>query len=255
MKKRIIRLFAWLFLVLVLVFLLFNSSPGITKEDEKYLKAFLDEWKIGLDKKQVHLDQQSEIAYISRVQDSVMSTIRHISIPFDSAGNVQCYYSKRKGLCFDRSLLLEKFCTYAGFEVRHLYIYFNGRGEYPDRSDFFDKGLLSHAMFEVKTRDGWMAVGTNCNWLGQDKDGKPLAIDVIREKLRDRTFGMKKQYTIGEPFYNTLPHQDAFRYVYGVYSRHGQFLKSKPIETLLNSVGLKSRIPDYNIGMLFSNFW
>jgi len=253
MKKRITRIFAWLFILLFLVFLLFNSSPGITTEDEKYLMTFLKEWEIELDRDQIHQSQDKEIAYLSRVQDSVMYSIRHFTIPFDSAGNVQCYYSTRKGLCFDRALLLEKFYTHAGFDVRHLYIYFNGRGEYPDRLDFFDKGLLSHAMFEVKTKNGWMAVGTNCNWLGQDQEGQPMTINVIREKLKDGTLQMKKQYSYGLPFYNSLPQQDAFRYVYGIYSRHGQFLKSKPLETLMNSMGLKCRFPDYNISMLFSN--
>ena len=98
-----------------------------------------------------------------------------------------------------------------------------------------------------------MAVGTNCNWLGQDQEGQPMTINVIREKLKEGTLQMKKQYSYGLPFYNSLPQQDAFRYVYGIYSRHGQFLKSKPLETLMNSMGLKCRFPDYNISMLFSN--
>lgn len=233
---------------------MFNSSPRVTKEDEKFLLAFLKEWTIELDKKQIHGSQENEVAYISRVQDSVLSSISHFTIPFDSAGNVQCYYTTRKGLCFDRALLLEKFCQLAGFEVRHLYIFFNGRGQKPERSDFFHKGLHSHAMFEVKTSRGWMAVGTNSNWLGQDMEGNPLTLGGIRSRLEQQKLQLQKRFTVGAPFYHTLIRKDAFRFVYGIYSRHGQFLKSRPLEPLLNTLGLKSRLPDYNIGMLFSNF-
>jgi len=254
LKKKILRIFIGIFVILLLVFLLFNSAPGITREDETYLTAFLKEWNITLDKKKVHQDQQSEIAYISRVQDSVLNTIQHFTIPFDSAGNVQCYFTTRKGLCFDRALLLEKFCQLAGFNVRHLYIYFNGKGQKPERSDLFHKNLNSHAMFEVETKEGWMAVGTNCNWLGLDQQGHPMTLGMIRTKLEQLSLALSKPFTVGRPFYDELENKGAFRFVYGVYSRHGQFLKSQPLETLLNSVGIKSRIPDYNISMLFANF-
>ncbi len=207
-----------------------------------------------LDKKQIHLNQENEVAYISRLQDSVLHSIRHFTIPFDSAGHVENYFNGRKGLCFDRSLLLEKFCLLADFKVRHLYIYFNGKGQKPDRSDFFNKGLTSHAMFEVKTSKGWMAVGTNSNWLGEDIEGNPLSLGEIRSRLGKQKLELKKTFTVGLPFYDELGQKDAFRFVYGIYSRHGQFLKSRPLESLMNSIGLKSRLPDYNVSMLFSNF-
>lgn len=253
MKKRIKWIFFWLFILLFLIFFLFNASPRVSAEDEKYLAAFLKEWDIELSKKQVHQSRETEVAYISRVQDSVLHTISHFTIPFDSAGDVHCYYNKRKGLCFDRALLLEKFCQLAGFDIRHIYIFFNGKGQKPELSDFFRKGLQSHAIFEVKTKDGWMAVGTNSNWLGQDMEGHPLTLGEIRHRLSQQTLQLKKKVTVGLPFYDELLQKDAFRFVYGIYSRHGQFLKSRPIEPFLNTIGLKSKLPDYNINMLFSN--
>ncbi len=253
LKKKITRIAPWLFILFLLIFLLFNASPGITEKDEQYLVAFLKEWNIELDKKQIHRNQENEVAFISRLQDSVLHSISHFTISFDSAGKVENYFHQRKGLCFDRSLLLEKFCLLAGFKVRHLYIFFNGDGQKPERSDFFKKGLTSHAMFEVKTSQGWMAVGTNSNWLGQDIEGSPLSLKEIRSRLGKNKLELKKSFTVGLPFYDELRQKDAFRFVYGIYSRHGQFLKSRPLETWLNSIGLKSKLPDYNINMLFSN--
>lgn len=254
MKKRIFKITGGLLIGLLLIFLLFNSSPRVTPEDKKFLLTFLKDWKIELVNEQIHQNQQTEIDFISKIQDSVMATISHNTIPFDSAGNVHCYYTNRKGLCFDRALLLEKFCQLAGFQIRHIYIYFNNKGELPTRSDFFNVGLTSHAMFEVKTKKGWMAVGTNSNWLAEDKSGSPLTLGEIRKRLTDNTLQIRKDATFGIPFFRKLKKADAFRFVYGVYSRHGQFLQSDPVEPALISIGMKSHIPDYNIGMLFSNF-
>jgi hypothetical protein len=253
LKKKITRFFAWLFLALFLLFFLFNSSVDVTSEDKKYLLAFLKEWKIELAKDQIHQNQENEIAYISKVQDSVLNTVCHNMVPFDSAGNVRCYFNGRKGLCFDRAFLLEKFCQLAGFRIRHLYVYFNGRGQMPTKGDFFSVGLSSHAMFEVETKDGWMAVGTNSNWIGLSENGKVMTLGDIRDKLSSNTLHFRKSFTVYMPFFETLKRKDAFRFVYGIYSRHGQFMKSAPVENMLNSIGIKSQLPDYNIRMLLAN--
>jgi hypothetical protein len=253
LKKKITRFFAWLFIALFLLFLLFNSSVSVTGEDKKYLLAFLKEWKIELANEQIHQSQETEIAFISKMQDSVLNTVCHYMVPFDSVGNVRCYFNGRKGLCFDRAFLMEKFCQLAGFNIRHLYVYYNNKGELPTRGDFFSVGLTSHAMFEVETKNGWMAVGTNSNWIGLATDGEVLTLGDIREKISSNTLHFRKSYTIYFPFFETLKRKDAFRFVYGIYSRHGQFMKSAPAETWLNSIGIRSQLPDYNIRMLFSN--
>lgn len=239
---------------LLLFIFLFNSSAYLSKSDRVYLKAFLKEWEISIPENQIHQSQQSELNYISLIQDKVMSQICNSMNSFDSVGNVQFYFREKKGLCYDRSLLLEKFYQLAGFSVRHLYVYFDTGGEMVARKDFFKSFVTSHALLEVKTKDGWMVVGSNSNWIGQDTTGRVLTLSDVREKLKAHTLTMKKQPSYGLPFYEELTKPDAFRFVYGLYSRHGEFLKSAPLETGLCAMGIRPRIPDYNFRMLLYNF-
>ena len=98
-----------------------------------------------------------------------------------------------------------------------------------------------------------MAVGTNSNWIGLSDKGKVMTLGDIRDKLSSNTLHFRKSFTVYLPFFETLKRKDAFRFVYGIYSRHGQFMKSAPAENMLNSIGIKSKLPDYNIRMLLAN--
>ncbi len=236
------------------MFVSFNSYPYTTKEDEIYLKAFLKDWKISDTVDSVHSDFEKEIEFISKIQDSVISQIRHILISYDTSGTIQYYYEKRKGFCYDRALLMEKILDLYKFRFRHAFVYYHRDSTAVSGMDFFSKGIASHALLEVKTKKGWMALGSNSNWLGIHEDGSVMDLPALREKLKQQQWKFKKKPTLGYPFYEETGGYYKFKYVYGVYSRHGRFLKSRPFEKVLNFIGIPSFIPDYNIRMLLYNF-
>lgn len=254
MKKKIFRISIYVILFFVLTAFMFNSKPVVTKEDKQYIDLFLKEWNISSSPAEVHKDFESEYAFISRVQDSIVGKICHSYVSIEGIGTVKEYYKIRQGFCYDRAVMLEKFFLYYGFDIRHVYVYYNSDNSVPDRSDFFGKGLRSHAIVEVKTKKGWMTVGTNCNWLGVLKGGEVLSVYGLRRKLADGSLDLLKENNKGIPFFEGLKNKDRFRIVYGIYSRHGKFFQSKPVESLLNSVGIHCRIPDYNLRMLLYNF-
>lgn len=254
MKRKLKRLSIYLLLFFLFLLFAFNASLRISKEDKQFIQAFLTDWKLDLTPEQIHQSQETELAYISAIQDSVISKIRHDSISFDSVGIVGCYYRGRRGQCFDRAILLEKFFSNAGFKIRHIYTYFNERTTNVRNLDIFKKGLTSHALLEVKTRKGWMVVGTNSNWIGVNSQGEILDLMQIRKQLRAGTLTLNKRPTIRVPFWEQLNIGPSFKVLYGIYSRHGDFFESVPVETSMKSIGIGNPFPDYNLRMLLYNF-
>lgn len=198
-------------------------------------------------------DFDSEIRFISTLQDSVVNGITHSFNPYNVLGSVKYYYDTRKGYCYDRAALLEKTLMYAGFQTRHIFIYFNNNKPTLGLTDFFRRNS-SHAMMEVKTARGWMAVGTNCNWLGIKEDGSLLNIFQMRSCIQGDSLKLMKQWSAGTPFWVDVHNKGVFRIVYGLYSRHGQFLYSKPFEVWLNKMNIHSPFPDYDLRELLYNF-
>lgn len=254
MKKKLKRIS--IFLLLFFLFLLFgfNASLKVSKDDKQYIQLFLADWKLNAPEDQIHQNLETELAFISAVQDSVIYSVRHDSISFDSVGIVGCYYRGRRGQCFDRAILLEKFFTVAGFKVRHIYTFFNERSQKIRNLEIFKKGLTSHALLEVKTKKGWMVVGTNSNWIGMNKQGEILDLLQLRKQLVAGTLVLNKQPTIRVPFWEQLNIGAGFKVLYGIYSRHGEFFESVPVESSMNYIGVGNPFPDYNLRMLLYNF-
>ncbi len=252
--KKLLRISIMLFLLLILLFFTFNASPVMSKQDEVYIEAFIREWKMTAACDSCHRDFDSEIRFISMVQDSVIKDIQHEQVSFSNAGNIRYYYENRKRFCFDRALLLEMLYRYYGFNVRHVFVYFRDDNTETRDLDFLKRKIYSHAMIEVKTQKGWMAVGTNHNWIGLDKTGQVLDIGQIRKELTAHTLTLVKNPVTGTPFFASLAQPSNYKFVYGLYSRHGEFLTSNPIEKWMHKAGIPSFIPDYNIRALCYNF-
>lgn len=254
-RLRIVGLFAGVLLLIGLAILLLNSkSIRLSQQDRLYLQYFLNEWQIHEKPEQIHKSFEHEFNFISIIQDSVLSNITGEQIPHAYFGNVSYYYKNRQGICYDRAVLIEKILLLYDFEFRHVYIYF-GKNKKPSRTDFFKKALKSHAALEVKTKRGWMAIGTDANWLGMDKHQKLLSYYDLREEL-NKTGGepqLAKSATVGIPVWKIRGNH--YRFVYGVFSRHGDFFEgasgtsSKSLFT-----GKRHFLPDYNFRMLLYNF-
>ena len=253
MKRRLLKILLVSLASIVLFAFAFNSYPTVTATDRAYIDSFLTEWKFPAQTDSIHSSFDKEIEFISTVQDGVLQSIRHDMIKYNQVGDCKIYYTGRKGSCYDRAIFMEKIFSTYGFPIRHLYLYFNSDSTHIQSLDIFNKGLTSHAMLEVKTKKGWMLVGTNGNWLAMDQQKNPLKIQQVREVLKKGAFTPYKKTSIGITFYETFQIPSNFKVIYGVYSRHGEFLQS-PLEKGLHAIGVPSFVPDYNLRMLLYNF-
>ena len=254
LKRRGIKIALILLGISTLLLFAFNGYPTVTKEDRTYIEQFLTEWNIAANKDSIHASFENEVAFVSRVQDSIVKNFKGAFNPNEKVGQVSFYFQNRAGVCYDKALLMEKIFLEYGFQIRHMYIYFREDNLAIERTDFFKKGLTSHAMLEVKTRKGWMVVATNGNWMGINNSGNPITIFEAREQIKNGSLSIQKNNYYGIYFFESFKSPSNFRVIYGVYSRHGQFLRSNPIEIGLNAIGFKVKLPDYNLRMLLYNF-
>jgi hypothetical protein len=247
MSVKLIRRLFILFLPVVLL-ILCSVYPSINSEDKKYIQAFVSDWKLPVNVDSVHNSFENEVAFITKVQDSVIYTIHQEEIPHKFFGSVSYYYNNRKGFCYDRAVLMEKIFSYYHFSFRHAYIYFGNDSTKVGVDDFFKRRLASHGVVEVKTKKGWMTVETIANWIGLDKDNQVLDLSKLRNELSGGTFSFTRNITAGNCFW--IEHGIHFKFIYGLYSRHGDFFDHSNTTVL----GLPHFLPDYNLKMLFYNF-
>jgi hypothetical protein len=245
-----IKLFRRLLFICLPILLLIWCSvyPSINSEDKKFIQAFAFDWKLPVDADSVHRNFENEIAFISKVQDSVVYTIQHEEIDHKFYGSVNYYYHYRKGYCYDRAVLMEKIFSYYGFNFRHVYIYFGTDGSEAGVSDFFKRKLPSHGILEVKTKKGWMVMDSNANWIGLDNDNQVMTLSEVRTKLQQRKLSLAKDATMGPRFWADCGTH--FKFIYGLYSRHGDFFNHSTVHLF----GISHFLPDYNLKMLFYNF-
>jgi hypothetical protein len=244
----------FLFVISLFVVVCYNSqSIRLSDRDKEYLLKFQHDWHFTPSEADVHKDFNSELNFISLVQDSVVADVKHQEIPHRFFGDVSYYYNNRKGFCYDRAVLMEKFFTLYQFPLRHVYIYFGKDGKEAILENFFERDASSHAALEVKTKKGWMAMGTNGNWIGVTAKGEVLTFRDLRNQLKKGRPNFKKEMTEGEAFWTGKGSN--YRFIYGIYSRHGDFF-SHTNENLSSSLVQPPFhiLPDYNLKMLFYNF-
>lgn len=244
-----------LFILSALLFVLFlygNKSVFNSQVDIQYIQKFVKDWQLNPNVQSVHQNFETEINFIHALQESVVLNVKSEEIALSCFGDVPYYYKNLKGLCYDRAVLMEKILSYYGFSFRHIYAYFGKNGEMPSKLSIFKKGLASHALFEVKTKKGWMVMGTNADWIGITNKNEVLTIKELREKAKLGTLDLKyKEHTI-DPFWKVSGAN--FRFIYGLYSRHGNFFSNSNMKSssILPNIPL---LPDYNSRMLFYNFF
>jgi hypothetical protein len=240
-SRKWLKHFSWAFALFIVALFAASKRPKVSGEDQVYLQRFLQEWNITSTAAQAHASFDSEIAFLSTVQKNIFQSIRHEKISPNDFGNVSYYFANRKGECYDRAVLMEKILISYGFEFRHVFIYYSPmRGTNETKGiDFFKPGTLSHAMTEVKTSKGWMAIESNTDCIGLGLDGNVLSVRAIERIMKEKgTIELKTPCTSGLPFWKKYPN---FNYAYGVYSRHGMFLKPH------------LPVPGYNLRMLLYN--
>ncbi|HEX2608441.1 MAG TPA: transglutaminase domain-containing protein [Flavisolibacter sp.] len=229
-----------------LTFLFWNNrSISLSASDQHYLQAFIKEWKITGKKDLVHKDFNSEIGLLKDLQQHILASISHKEIAPERFGNTAWYFQNRQGFCYDRAALLEKFCLLYGFPFRHAYLYYDSSGKRPDVFSLFKPKLSSHAMVEVKTCKGWMVMDTNSDLVGLSEKGEVVNLAQLRAELLSGSLRLQDSITCGAFFYK--PGKTNFAFVYGLYSRHGNFF-SGTSGSHHASMGVSwFHIPDYII--------
>jgi len=140
-------------------------------------------------------------------------------------------YEQRKGLCFDLSRSIEKGLRSVDFQVRHISVFSRVPGNMrlkslllPSRTRPEQREMPgyidSHALCEVRTEKGWIAVDSLSPWMSLGDQGIPISLRRLQRAV------------IGGGFLKLDPDQERltpnilcrpFSMVYGLYSRHGRF--------------------------------
>lgn len=157
-----------------------------------------------------------QVRAIRMVQDKVLDAAPlDRGIPLGQTRNLADVIKAGHGLCYDRSRAIEDALRVLGLKVRHVSVY--STAEKPPVQALLTPGIESHALSEVLTRRGWMLVGSNTRWISLRRDGRPLSIAQLRTVApADRT---DIDGTPAPPIFQN----PEFTWLYGLYSRHGDF--------------------------------
>lgn len=102
------------------------------------------------------IDEADIIRINNTIVDSIES-VENLHFPIDIRYNI---YSK-KGLCYDRSLILQKIFIRNKIPLRPIYLYYYNDGSKVSFVDLFSTKLNSHNIFEFKINDKWYIMRTN----------------------------------------------------------------------------------------------
>ncbi|MEM8971334.1 MAG: hypothetical protein AAGD43_04625 [Pseudomonadota bacterium] len=165
-----------------------------------------------------HASFDAQIRFIQAVQDAVISVSPEtVLIPFDRSREPKDLVAHGHGECGDRSRAIEKILNANGFRTRHLAIY--SVSETGSRvASLLTPGVGSHALSEVLTARGWMAVESTSRWIGLTKDGRTITL----EDLQAPSAAQLAWHDRVRDTHHRIFTQE-FTYVPGLYSRHGRF--------------------------------
>ena len=168
--------------ILTLIFLLFlsfiiyfNQSYIIpTKYEIEALNVSFGDLSIN--------DESSIIS----IQNKVIQEVKHFPSASPQIDIVNILKSKR-GLCYDRSLILQKIFIFNGIKIRPIYIFYKQNGKATHWFDFFDKTILSHSIFEYCYKGNWYAMRTN---------SKMKKMETIAEYFNSQNGVLKNAYFV-----------------------------------------------------------
>jgi hypothetical protein len=155
MKKWVIVLISLIFLGAIFLSLVINYN---------FQKIVPSAYEIELIKNSfgdITIRNESDLL---RVQNKVTDVIEHApstSNPYQET-NLDTILTKKRGLCYDRSMILQKIMIFNNLEIVPVFLYFNGSNpKTTSVYNFFDKGLQSHNVFEVYLKGRRLLVRTN----------------------------------------------------------------------------------------------
>lgn len=226
-KKKII---AGLVLVFMIVLLVVHNVPRkITEEDKEYLSIIFG----GIYQNQEDLTFEEEIAYIDTLIRHLHQNYIMLPIDYGVPREPQDLHENSGGLCYDYSRSIEKQLMLSGFEIRHVAVYKREGGFF---QTILSPGVFSHSLTEVKTKKGWLIVDSNVPFYALDVNGE---IYDYKHLVKEESTPVWKLELVWKLAHFYTP--DVV-FVYGLYSRHGQFYPPYNF------------VPDYNLRELLYNF-
>ena len=203
--------------ILFTVFLFYSKVDNtITNEDIRYIKKILVVGNISKIENINELSLKKQVDLIKKVQESVLNISPSLKgIPLCQLREPkQLYYSKFSS-CSERSRTIEKVLRYLGFKTRHISIY-KITNEHFGFLALFKPKQPSHAVSEVFTKQGWILIDSNSNWVAENYTSYLTTQEIYEKNILGKNINWKKF-----PPENIL--NNKFLYIYGLYSRHGKF--------------------------------
>ena len=180
---------------------------------------------------------RDEIGFIAGVQRAVFRVApRAEGLPYDAEREPLDLLQAGHGVCYDRSRVIEEILRYAGFDVRHISLYSTAETG-SALASLLTAGTPSHAVSEVRTKEGWLVVDSNDPWISLDAGGRPVSMRII-----EAAEGGDRRVQWQSPLPNAI-YERPFTFVYGLYSRHGRFYPPYDF------------VPDVNYRELIQNIW
>lgn len=221
--KKLKLLYYLLFLIVLFCFIIFklsNVSKEITSEDKIYIQKIQDKCHLKLTAKPK--DFKAEIDQIFMVQDSILKYFpvskKNVGISKNKTREPKDLWENHELLCYDRSRTMEKIFINLGYEVRHVFLITDTLKKNNGFNLFISKrkGLVSHAMFEIKLKKGWVLVGTNEKWISVDVNFNAYSAKLLNDKYKIKFIVQNKNF-------ERIFLSNGFYFIYGLYSRHGRF--------------------------------
>jgi len=202
-------------MILLPFILIYNQvDNSLTIEDMEYIKLILQDTNVTTVSKR--RSYEKEIDIITMVQSAVLRIAPgNIGIPYGAQREPKDVYSAKSGLCYDRSRVIEKILRYLSFQTRHISIYSTEK-THGSFLSLITPGVSSHAVTEVLTSEGWVVVDSNDSWISLDGQRNPISIKQIQSDVDPGSISWS------QPIPNGI-YKKPFAFVYGLYSRHGQF--------------------------------
>jgi len=212
-KQTVLLSIGILFICAAVVLSYHAVDNSLSEEDKQYIPMYLS--SVGsLPETPTYRD---ELDFIISVQRSVLNIApRNDSLPFGQKREPKELYEAKTGMCFDRSRVIEKILRYSGFKSRHLSLYSKEKTGSAIKS-LITPDVSSHAVTEVLTKNGWLIVDSNAPWVSTDTNNQPMSINNIQFSIEN---SVPIQWGKEPP---TSIYVKPFTFVYGLYSRHGNF--------------------------------
>lgn len=147
---RKIALLSIIFLVIITIVIFVNRFNLIPKKSEIILMRKFYGIKLKISKSDDILKLQNY-------------TLQQIKDGTNGTGEIEIkdIINLRRGICFHRSLLMQKALLLNGIRVRPVFLFSNEHSGQTNMLDFFSREIHSHNIFEFKWKGNWYVMRTN----------------------------------------------------------------------------------------------